>query len=84
MYITSIPNHISDKGDFYTSYNDVDVGIYGNVTTAVVTGQMEHFYILNGDHRKAYAAMKSLDECMNYFIANIDQINFMSEKPNAL
>jgi len=40
---------------FYVSYNDNDIDVYGCKTTALVLGQMQRFFILNGDHRKQYA-----------------------------
>lgn len=36
---------------FYVSYNSHDRDSYGDVTTALVLGQMQKFFILNGDHR---------------------------------
>jgi hypothetical protein len=70
--------------EFYISYNDRDIADYGCATTALVQGQMEHFYILNGDHRENYTDLveQGFDKCMEYFIANISQINKKSEKPN--
>ncbi|ABQ28941.1 hypothetical protein [Acidiphilium cryptum] len=49
------PNLILNGNGFYVSYNDFDRGIYGGDTTALVLGQMERFFILNGDHRGQYA-----------------------------
>lgn len=67
---------------FYVSYNDHDVSIYGDVTTAVVIGQMQKFYILNGNHSEAYAKLinEGFDKCMEYFKKNIHQINKYSDK----
>lgn len=75
------PNSIIDKEDYYISYNDYDTDIYGSDTTALVIGQMIHFYILNGDHRKNYNSLNTFEECMNYFKENISMINKYSEKP---
>lgn len=79
----SIPNSVTDAGDFYISFNDCDISLYGDVTTALVFGQMEAFYVLNGDHRKAYAELqgKGFDACMAYFKSNIASINKRSDKP---
>lgn len=65
----SVPNYVLDADGFYVSYNDRDVSIYGGVTTALVLGQMERFYILKGDHRKAYAPLLAagFDACLDYF-----------------
>lgn len=35
---------------FYISHNSHDTGVYGGETTAIVLGQMQMFFILNGDH----------------------------------
>lgn len=54
-------NSTIDGDGFYVSHNDHDVApsLYGGETTALVLGQMEKFYILNGDHREAYTALIS-------------------------
>ena len=76
-----VPNAISvSTTEYYVSYNDYDRTIYGGVTTALVLGQMERFYILNGDHRKEYAKCSSLGECVAYFKANETQINKYSDR----
>lgn len=89
------PNATMRFRTFYISYNDRDHAVYGGVTTAIVEGQMDHFYILNGDHReKLKEAMRGitlgeginsdqakLAACLEYFNKNIDQANFMSEVP---
>lgn len=69
------PNIVSDKKDYYISYNPVDIAVYGDVTTAIVIGQMEKFYILNGNHYKELSDMKSLEKCMAYFYEHNDSIN---------
>lgn len=70
---------------FYVSYNVVDRRIYGCDTTALVLGQMERFYILNGDHREAYSRLigKGFNECLDYFMNNIKAANEYSEHINA-
>lgn len=77
------PNMILNGDGFYVSYNDVDGAIYGCDTTALVLGQMQHFYILNGDHRAQYAKLvaQGFDACLAYFTDTIDQINERSERP---
>mgnify|MGYP003626343813 CR=1 FL=1 len=76
-----VPNTTMDGDNFYVSFNDYDHGIYGGDTTALVLGQMQHFYILNGDHRAAYAELipQGIDACLSYFKANIADINKRSE-----
>ena len=75
------PNFVTDKDNFYISYNDYDSDIYGSDTTALVFGQMEAFYILNGDHRKNYTLLKGFNACLEYFKKNIIHINKYSEEP---
>jgi hypothetical protein len=76
------PNHVIDAGGFYVSYNACDAGIYGSDTTALVLGQMEKFFILNGDHRAVYRGLMNdgLDACMGYFRANVAKVNRYSDK----
>lgn len=74
-------NSTLDADGFYVSHNGYDTGIYGCETTALVVGQMQGFYILNGDHREAYSALiaKGFDACLEYFNANVAQANKFSE-----
>ncbi len=78
-------NSLMQADGFYISFNDYDTspGLYGEVTTALVFGQMQAFYILGGDHRAAYAELlsKGFDACLDYFKANIDRINKRSDRP---
>jgi sulfur transfer complex TusBCD TusB component (DsrH family) len=75
------PNVVMDGDDFYISYNGVDAAIYGGQTTALVIGQMQAFYILNGDHQAAYAALipQGLSACLAYFKAHQGQKNKFSD-----
>lgn len=68
---------------FYISYNDHDTEIYGNITTALVLGQMQKFYILNGDHSEEYKKIVNygFNKCMEYFKNHINQINKYSDNP---
>lgn len=68
---------------FCVSYNSYDVAIYGDVTTALVLGQMQKFYILNGNHSEEYAKIikDGFEKCMEYFEKNINQINKYSDRP---
>jgi hypothetical protein len=81
-HMVFIPNSIMDGDGFYVSYNDHDRSVYGCDTTALVVGQMQEFYILNGDHRVGYLPLieKGFDACMGYFRANIVGINKYSSK----
>ncbi|AZE48379.1 hypothetical protein C4K04_2707 [Pseudomonas chlororaphis] len=76
-------NSVVEGEGFYVSHNDYDAAIYGGETTALVFGQMQAFYILNGDHRDAYSALvpAGFDACMAYFNANIELANKHSERP---
>jgi hypothetical protein len=79
----TVPNDTIDGDGFYVSYNCRDEAIYGCDTTALVFGQMQAFYILNGDHMAAYADLivDGFDACMAYFEEHIDQINKRSDQP---
>ena len=79
----SIPNTTYDGEGFYVSYNNRDGGIYGSDTTALVVGQMQSFYILNGDHRTGYGPLlaQGLGACLAYFRQNVAQMNKYSETP---
>lgn len=78
-------NAVMNADGFYVSFNDHDTApsLYGDVTTALVFGQMQAFYILNGDHRAGYAGLLSqgFDACLEYFKANIASINKRSARP---
>lgn len=80
------PNLVIESLDqtFYISYNPVDINVYGDKTTALVWGQMEHFYVLNGDHRKEYQKLinQGWQACFEYFENNQDKRNKYSEKKN--
>lgn len=80
------PNTVMRKAssDFYISYNHTDVEIYGCDTTALVVGQMEAFYILNGNHLDNYRSLidQGFEACLEYFKANIDQMNKHRNTPN--
>jgi len=67
---------------FYISYNNYDIDIYGCKTTALVLGQMQKFYILNGDHRKQYTEIieQGFDKCLSYYKDNIKNANKYSER----
>jgi hypothetical protein len=65
--------------DHYISYNWKDTYIYGQDTTAIVIGQMQRFYILNGNH---FENLKELNtqEAFDYFLKNQELINEKSNK----
>jgi hypothetical protein len=71
---SSPPNEIQQGNGFYISYNNQDVqdSMFGCITTALVTDQMDRFYILNGDHRVDYRLIIALgyNECLNYYNLN--------------
>lgn len=62
---------------FYISYNDYDVDIYGSTTTALVLGQMQEFFILNGNHIDEYRKLEGspFSKYLDYFYKNKDKIN---------
>jgi len=75
-----IPNKISKENkDLYISYNNRDIASYGSDTTALVINSTGQYLILNGDHRKSYDSLNTLDEHLQYFYTNIDKVNFRSE-----
>jgi hypothetical protein len=67
-----------DQPNFYVSYNFADRATYGDVTTAVVVGQMQGFFILTGDHREGLVD-KTFQECLEYLHTHADQQNSYSE-----
>lgn len=77
------PNAIyQTNDDFYISYNDRDTRIYGDVTTAIVVGECDKFYILKGDHRDRLAELsqQGLDACLEYYRANPELQHKFSDK----
>lgn len=64
---------------FYISFNTRDINIYGDCTTALVLGQMERFFILNGNHCEEYKQCNSFYECINYYKKNIAYNNKYSD-----
>lgn len=78
----SYPNAITMTcKEFYISYNSIDFEIYGGVTTALVKGNMEKFYILLGDHRPAYAKLfpQGFDACLAYYKENLAKASNRSD-----
>lgn len=84
QYVAGIPvrapNYISSWGGWHLSYNPRSIG-YGCDTTALV---LEHnaFFILNGDHRKAWsiaADVGGIDGALQYFLDNSGDANKLSE-----
>lgn len=80
MYIRH-PNTVTQGNGFYISFNAVDVADYGDVTTALVTNGMGHFFILNGNHVAQYREImaEGLEACIAYFEAHSDQRNKRSD-----
>ena len=76
-----VPNDVMDCTDFYISYNNYDIRSYGSDTTALVKGNMEKFYILDGNHTKQYNELvaKGFDACLDYFKDNANLINKYSD-----
>lgn len=66
---------------FYISYNSRDTNIYRSDTTALVLGQMQKFYILNGNHAEAYKkiAREGFQKCMEYFLEHAEKVNNYSD-----
>ena len=72
-------NCASDGEKHYVSYNWKDTEIYGSVTTAIVIGQMQRFYILDGNHYEQLQG-KTFEECIKYYQDNQKLINKRSNK----
>lgn len=63
---------------FYISYNNHDTDIYKSDTTALVLGQMEFFFILNGNHADGLCAAAKKDGfagCMEYIRKHSVSVN---------
>jgi len=71
------PSSVKEYNGYYISYNTYDINIYGSITTALVKGQMEKFFILDGDHRNQYDLLKDkgFSACLEYFNNNISLKN---------
>jgi len=84
MWENFTPNIVLDgpNDECYISYNYYDTDIYGTVTTALVKGNMEQFFILNGNHMEEYKKLLHLGftACFDYFKRNVNLINKLSEK----
>lgn len=71
------------NGIFFISYNKYEED-YGCDTTALVYGNHEAFFILDGDHRQAYVNIIAnqgwnWEACFEYFNANESCRNFRSD-----
>lgn len=83
---TVAPNMILAEDNYHISFTDSNSAVYGDNTTAIVL-QNRVFLILTGDHTEGLASAKAsngLQGCIDYFIANIDQANPLSEHLMAL
>ena len=85
---SSIPviNEVADFDDYYISYNSSSSG-YGTDTTAIVIGDDIGVYlVLCGNHKEQYEAIqdKTLQNCIDYFIDNIDQAHKFSDHHSIL
>lgn len=75
-----VPNITYEKKGYYISYNAVDSRIYGDVTTAIVVGDAEKFYVLLGNHREALTKMSCLEDCLTYFATHPEAHSKYSDK----
>lgn len=77
-----VPNQVTECDGFYISYNNYDSSIYGSDTTALVLGQMQRFYILNGNHVKEYNSLikEGFSACFKYYLDNYHLNNRFSDK----
>lgn len=84
-----IPMNVPNKTpiqtkDFYISYNNYDIAIYGCPTTALVLEKpCVKFLILNGNHTKQYKDIiekgGTYQDCLQYFVDTIDKKSKYSE-----
>ena len=67
---------------FYISYNSHDTEIYRSETTALVLGQMQKFFILNGNHCVSLEklAKENLNHCIAYIHENKSKLNKFSDE----
>jgi hypothetical protein len=75
------PNKIIEFQNFYVSQNNQSFN-YESETTAIVFGQMQLFFILNGDHFDRVLNIAKdfgMQGVIDYFIKNIDETNKYSE-----
>lgn len=75
-------NEVDNRGRWHLSYNPSVQG-YGCVTTALVFDNRV-FFVLNGDHRKAWGEAADLEGALDYFIEHHQQVSDMSEHRMAL
>lgn len=79
-----IPNDVFELAESgcYVSYNNHDICIYGDATTAIVRDDgrdPSKFLILNGDHREELYKLRHYDACVEYFKSHLNQKNKFSE-----
>lgn len=75
-------NEVDNRGRWHLSYNPRTDG-YGCVTTALVFDN-NVFFVLCGDHRKAWGEAADLDHALEYFMAHKKQVHKASEHLMAL
>jgi len=87
----TIPNRTDEvetgSPHWYVSYNNRDTAEYGSDTTALVLGQMECFFVLNGDHREGLKACiasgdfgtPALVRCLAYLREHVGELNLKSD-----
>jgi hypothetical protein len=83
MDLLRTPNRLSFVGTgFHISYNNRDVALYGDVTTALVVNESA-FYVLNGNHTKQYAAIteQGVEACLQYFREHKEDWNKYTDHP---
>jgi hypothetical protein len=76
----NVPNRVIDRGEFYVSYNNHDISIYGSDTTAlVIDGRGGRFFVLNGNHEANLKGL-SFSDALTYVIDNADKLNKLSDE----
>lgn len=83
-YLASPNLTLSPKDDptWYVSYLPRSDDYEGHATTALVVGQMQRFYILNGDFRDAYKALipQGFKACYAFYQEHADKHSRRSDK----
>lgn len=87
----TVPNRTDDvdtgSPHWYISYNNRDIRDYGCDTTALVLGNGECFFVLNGDHREGLRnciqsndlSRSPLVKCLAYLRAYKDKLSIYSD-----
>lgn len=73
-------NQVTNYKNYFVSYaNTSGSGVFrGNTPTETALCKDGNYFILNGDHRKAYAKLKNFTQCKKYFKSKPELISSWS------